>query len=146
MIQIVLDPYMLAAGVGLAVLIYDLIRGLRADWRDARSDGAEHDLWCTTLATLVTNPSVWELGWGRTGSEHPVADRKPPLGRGPETGGLKPDLNYFLTWFGVARRRQRITLVGCQELIWCSTDTHDLVLPYAKLLSGVGLVLLAAFF
>jgi hypothetical protein len=44
MIQIVLDPYMLAAGAGLAVLIYDLIRGLRADWRDARSDGAEHNL------------------------------------------------------------------------------------------------------
>jgi hypothetical protein len=32
-----------------------------------------------------------------------------------------------------------------QELIWCSMNTHDLVLPYAMLLSGVGLVLLAAF-
>ena len=31
-------------------------------------------------------------------------------------------------------------------MIWCSMNTHDLVLPYAMLLSGVGLVLLAAFF
>jgi hypothetical protein len=44
MIQIVVDPYLLAAGAGLAVLIYDLFRGLRADWRDARSDGPEHNL------------------------------------------------------------------------------------------------------
>ena len=44
MIQIVLDPYVLAAAAALAVLIYDLFRGLRADWRDARSDDAEHSL------------------------------------------------------------------------------------------------------
>jgi hypothetical protein len=44
MIQIVLDPYVLAAGAALAVLIYDLFRGLRADWRDARTDDPEHSL------------------------------------------------------------------------------------------------------
>ena len=30
--------------------------------------------------------------------------------------------------------------------MWRGMNTHDLVLPYAMLLSGVGLVLLAAFF
>ena len=44
MIQIVLDPYVLAAVAALAVLIYDLFRGLRADWRDARTDDPEHSL------------------------------------------------------------------------------------------------------
>ena len=44
MIQILLDPYVLAAFAGLAVLIYDLFRGLRADWRDAQSDDPEHSL------------------------------------------------------------------------------------------------------
>ena len=43
MIQIVLDPYMLAAGAGLAVLVYDLFRGLGGDWRDAGSDDPEHN-------------------------------------------------------------------------------------------------------
>jgi hypothetical protein len=42
MIQIVLDPFVIAAEACLAVLVYDLIRGLGADWReDARSDDPE---------------------------------------------------------------------------------------------------------
>ena len=44
MIQIVLDPYVLAAMAALAVLVYDLFRGLRADWRDSRTDDPEHSL------------------------------------------------------------------------------------------------------
>jgi hypothetical protein len=40
----VFDPFVLAAGAGLAVLIYDLFRGLHADWRDAGSDDPEHSL------------------------------------------------------------------------------------------------------
>ena len=39
MIQIVLDPFVIAAEACLAVLVYDLIRGLGAGPReDARSD------------------------------------------------------------------------------------------------------------
>ena len=44
MIQIVLDPFVLAAEACLAVLTYDLFQGLRAGWRDARSDDPDHTL------------------------------------------------------------------------------------------------------
>jgi hypothetical protein len=44
MIQIALDPLVLAAEACLAVLVFDLFRWLRSGWRDGHSDDPEHSL------------------------------------------------------------------------------------------------------
>jgi hypothetical protein len=43
MSQIFVDPYLLCAQGCLLVLVYDFLRGLRADWRAADSDDADQN-------------------------------------------------------------------------------------------------------
>ena len=41
MIQILFDPFMLAAAACLAVLVFDLFQGLRPGWRDGSDEDSD---------------------------------------------------------------------------------------------------------